>query len=221
MRKLITILNLVISYAACFAQAVDYNGTATSNNDSFFWLIMIIICILPVVYYNSFSTAEENVKSAWSQVEIQYQRRADLISNIVATVKGYAIHEKDVLEKLTETRAKASQIVIDPSNCTQQQLNAFQTAQNEMKQALSRVYAIAENYPDLKANMNFQDLHAQLERSENDIAIARNNFTQTVCAYNVKIRRLPGSIIAIFLGFKKKAYFEAKEFTQNAPSVSF
>ena len=223
MRKLLTILSLMIFNSVCFAQlqAETYGDPKESQYAFFTWLIIISVVILGIVYYNSFSTADENVKSAWSQVEIQYQHRADLISNIVATVKGYAIHEKEVLEKLTETRAKAGQIVIDPSKCTQQQLDAFQTSQNEIRQALNRVYAIAENYPDLKANMNFQDLHAQLERTENDIAIARNRYTQAVCSYNIKIHRFPANFYANFFSLKEKAYFEAKEFTQNAPSVSF
>lgn len=222
MKRLLTIFSLCILNIIAYAQAVD-SSVDSSHDSSSFWPFAIVggAIVLGVVYHNSFSTAEEKVKSAWSQVEIQYQRRADLISNIVATVKGYAKHERDLLEKLTETRAKAGQIVIDPSKCTQQQLDAFQTAQNEIRQALDRVYAIAENYPDLKANMNFQDLHAQLERTENDIAIARNRYTQAVCSYNVKIRRFPGNFFAKFFVLKQKAYFEAKEYTQNSPSVSF
>ena len=186
------------------------------------WIVVLGILAIIVLWvanaYNSFVAAEEEVESAWSQVENQYQRRADLVPNLVATVKGYAAHEQETLEGVIEARAKATQITID---ATAEQLAAFQAAQGELSQALGRLLAIAENYPDLKANENFRDLQAQLEGTENRIAIARQLFNESARTYNTKIRRFPNNIIAGICGFEKKPYFEAEEGANKAPKVEF
>ena len=142
-------------------------------------------------------------------------------SNLVATVKGYAAHEQETLEGVIEARAKATQITIDPTNATPEQLAAYQAAQGELSQALGRLLAVAENYPDLKANENFRDLQSQLEGTENRIAIARQQFNDAARQYNQKVRRFPGNIIAGMFGFEKKPYFEAEEGAQKAPKVEF
>lgn len=183
--------------------------------------ILAIIALWVANVYNNFVAAEEEVESAWSQVENQYQRRADLVPNLVATVKGYAAHEQETLEGVVEARAKATQIEIDPATATPEQLAAFQAAQGELSQALGRLLAIAESYPDLKANENFRDLQAQLEGTENRIAIARQLFNESARQYNTKIRRFPNNIIAGICGFAKKPYFEAEEGAAKAPQVAF
>lgn len=189
------------------------------------WVIAIGILAVIVLWvanvYNGFVAAEEEVESAWAQVENQYQRRSDLVPNLVATVKGYAAHEQQTLESVVEARAKATQITIDPTNATPEQLAAFQAAQGELSQALGRLLAVAENYPDLKANENFRDLQAQLEGTENRIAVARQLFNETARAYNTKVRRFPSNIIAAICGFEKKPYFEAEEGASKAPKVEF
>lgn len=171
--------------------------------------------------YNSLVSSEEAVEAAWSQVENQYQRRADLVPNLVATVKGYAAHEQETLQGVVDARAKATQITIDPANATPEQLAAFQAAQGELSQALGRLLAVAENYPDLKANENFRDLQAQLEGTENRITVARQEFNETARAYNQKVRRFPSNIVAMIFGFEKKPYFEAEAGAQSAPTVAF
>ena len=183
--------------------------------------ILAIIALWVANAYNSFVAAEEEVESAWSQVENQYQRRADLVPNLVATVKGYAAHEQETLEGVVEARAKATQITIDPANATPEQLAAYQSAQGELSQALGRLLALAENYPDLKANENFRDLQQQLEGTENRITIARQLFNESARKYNTKIRRFPNNIIAGICGFEKKPYFEAEEEAAKAPKVEF
>lgn len=183
--------------------------------------ILAIIALWAVNAYNAFVAAEEEVESAWAQVENQYQRRADLVPNLVATVKGYAAHEQQTLEGVVEARAKATQITIDPAHATPEQLAAFQTAQGELSQALGRLLAVAENYPDLKANENFRDLQAQLEGTENRIAVARQLFNETAKSYNKTIRRFPNNILAGMFGFEKKPYFEAEEGAAKAPKVEF
>jgi len=189
------------------------------------WIIVLGILAIIVLWvanaYNGFVAAEENVESAWSQVENQYQRRADLVPNLVATVKGYAKHEQETLEGVVEARAKATSITIDPANATPAQLAAFQSAQGELSQALGRLLAVAENYPDLKANENFRDLQAQLEGTENRITVARQLFNDSARAYNTLIRRFPNNIIAGICGFEKKPYFEADQEAQKAPKVEF
>ena len=183
--------------------------------------ILAIIALWVANVYNAFIASEEEVESSWAQVENQYQRRADLVPNLVATVKGYAAHEQQTLEGVVEARAKATQITIDPATATPEQLAAFQAAQGELSQALGRLLAVAENYPDLKANQNFRDLQAQLEGTENRITIARQMFNETAKSYNKTIRRFPNNILAGIFGFEKKPYFEAEEGASKAPKVEF
>ena len=183
--------------------------------------ILAIIALWVANVYNAFIASEEEVESSWAQVENQYQRRADLVPNLVATVKGYAAHEQQTLEGVVEARAKATQITIDPATATPEQLAAYQAAQGELSQALGRLLAVAENYPDLKANQNFRDLQAQLEGTENRITIARQMFNETAKAYNKTIRSFPNNILAGIFGFEKKPYFEAEEGASKAPKVEF
>ena len=189
------------------------------------WIVVLGILAIIVLWvanvYNAFVAAEEEVESAWAQVENQYQRRSDLVPNLVATVKGYAAHEQETLEGVVEARAKATQITIDPANATPEQLAAFQAAQGELSQALGRLLAVAENYPDLKANENFRDLQSQLEGTENRIAVARQLFNESARQFNTAIRRFPNNIIAGICGFEKKPYFEAEEGANKAPKVEF
>ena len=191
------------------------------------WIVVLavlaIIILWGVSVYNGLVSAEEQVESAWAQVENQYQRRADLVPNLVATVKGYAAHEQETLEGVIEARAKATQITIDPANATAEQLAAFQAAQGELSQALGRLLAVAESYPELKANENFRDLQQQLEGTENRIAVARQLFNDEARNFNTKVRRFPNNIIAIasMCGFEKKPYFEAEEGARTAPKVEF
>ena len=171
--------------------------------------------------YNTLVTMQENVENAWSQAETQYQRRSDLVPNLVATVKGYASHEEATLEGVMEARAKATQITIDPATATPEQLAAYQRAQGELSQALGRLMAVAENYPELKANENFLNLQSQLEGTENRCTIARQQFNEDARNYNTLIRRFPGNIVASIFGFEKKPYFEADEEAKHAPKVEF
>lgn len=183
--------------------------------------VLAIIALWGVNVYNSLVEGQEDVESAWSQVENQYQRRADLVPNLVATVKGYASHEQETLEGVIAARSKATQITINPDEITPEQLAAFQAAQGELSQALGRLLAVAESYPDLKANTNFRDLQAQLEGTENRIAVARQNFNDTAKRYNTAVRRFPSNIIAAVFGFEKKPYFEAEADAKKAPKVEF
>ena len=189
------------------------------------WIVVLGILAIIVLWvanvYNAFVAAEEDVESAWAQVENQYQRRSDLVPNLVATVKGYAAHEQETLEGVVEARAKATQITIDPATATPEQLAAFQAAQGELSQALGRLLAVAENYPDLKANENFRDLQSQLEGTENRIAVARQLFNESARQFNTLIRRFPNNIVAGICGFEKKPYFEAEEGANKAPKVEF
>ena len=171
--------------------------------------------------YNSMVTKEEGVTSAWAQVENVYQRRADLIPNLVATVKGYAAHEQETLEGVVNARAKATQTTIDPANMTEESMKQFQAAQGELGSALQRLMVVVERYPDLKANQNFLELQAQLEGSENRITVERQKFNETARAYNTYIRQLPKNILSGIFGFERKAYFEAAEGAETAPKVEF
>lgn len=171
--------------------------------------------------YNSMVTAEEGVSAAWSQVENVYQRRADLIPNLVSTVKGYAAHESETLESVVSARAKATQVTVDPSDLTPEALARFNTAQGELSSALGRLLLIQENYPELKANQNFLELQAQLEGTENRIATERMKFNEAAQAFNTGIRKFPDNIIASMFGFEKKAYFEAQSGAETAPKVEF
>ena len=187
----------------------------------------IILVIGFIIYrmfagtYNTMVELQETIPKEWAQVESQYQRRADLIPNLVNTVKGYANFEQETLTKVIEARASATQVKIDPSNITPEQLQQFQQAQNGVSSALSRLLVVAENYPDLKANQNFLDLQAQLEGTENRIAVARNRFNEVVQPYNVYIKRFPANLLAGMYGFTPKGYFEASQGAENAPSVQF
>ena len=189
--------------------------------------IIVIIAVLAALTfwmvgkYNAMVTAEENVKTAWAQVENQYQRRSDLIPNLVATVKGYAAHESQVLESVVAARAKATQVVVDPSQASPEQLAAYQTSQGELSQALGRLLAVTENYPDLKADKNFRDLQEQLEGTENRITVARNAFNESAKEYNRLIRLFPNNIVASIFGFQQKAYFAAEAGAEKAPVVAF
>jgi LemA protein len=171
--------------------------------------------------YNKLVTADEEVDTAWSQVENVYQRRADLIPNLVNTVKGYATHESETLEGVVNARAKATQVTVNAENLTPEQLQNFNQAQGELSNALGRLLAVTEAYPDLKANQNFRDLQAQLEGTENRIATERMRFNEAAKGYNTMIRKFPRNIIASIFGFEKKAYFEAQEGADKAPAVQF
>lgn len=171
--------------------------------------------------YNNMVKMDEGVQAAWSQVENVYQRRADLIPNLVATVKGYAAHEQQTLEGVISARSKATQITVDAENLTPDELAKYQKAQGELGSALGKLLAITENYPELKANENFMSLQSQLEGTENRIAVERKKFNEAARSYNTVIRQFPKNIVASMFGFEKKPYFEAQEGAQQAPVVAF
>lgn len=171
--------------------------------------------------YNSMVEAEENVNAQWAKVENQYQRRADLIPNLVNTVKGYAAHEATTLEAVVEARSKATQMTVDAENLDAESLQKFQEAQGELSQALGRLLSITENYPDLKANENFRDLQAQLEGTENRISTERGRYSEMVASYNAMIRKFPGIITAKIFGFDAKPQFAAEDGSEKAPIVEF
>lgn len=183
--------------------------------------VVAIIAIWAVSGYNSLVSMDENVSNQWANVETQYQRRADLIPNLVNTVKGYAAHEKETLEGVIAARSQATQIKVDPTDLTPEKLAEYQKAQGQLATALGKLLAITENYPDLKANQNFLELQAQLEGTENRINVARKNFNDAAKAYNTTIRRFPKNILAGMFGFDKRAYFEAAEGAEQAPQVQF
>lgn len=171
--------------------------------------------------YNRMVNNEEAVNAAWANVETQYQRRADLIPNLVNTVKGYAQHEQSTLEQVVEARAKATSINLSADELTPENLAEFQRAQSEVRSALGRLIAISESYPDLKANQNFLELQAQLEGTENRIAVARKDFNAAAQQYNVSVRRFPANLVARMFGFGQKPYFESAEGAAAAPQVTF
>lgn len=171
--------------------------------------------------YNKMVTMEEGINKSWANVETQYQRRADLIPNLVNTVKGYATHEQETLDQVIEARSRATQVTLNAEDITPDRLQQYQQAQGEVSQALGRLMMIAENYPDLKANQNFMELQAQLEGTENRISVARKDFNDASMAYNSYIRKFPANIIAGIFGFDAKSYFEAAEGTDRAPEVNF
>lgn len=171
--------------------------------------------------YNTMVEMDEAVSSQWSQVENVYQRRADLIPNLVATVKGYAEHEQETFTRVIEARSQATSVKVDPSNITPEALQQFQSAQEGVSSALGRLMVVVERYPDLKANQNFLDLQAQLEGTENRITVERMKFNETTQGYNAYIRKFPALITAKIFGFKKRAYFEAQPGAQTAPQVQF
>lgn len=170
---------------------------------------------------NRMVTAEENVSKAWGNVENAYQRRADLIPNLVETVKGVADYERSTLEAVIEARAKATQTTLDASDLTEENMAAFQAAQDNLSQSLGRLLVAVERYPELKATENFKELQAQLEGTENRIAVERNKFNEAVQPYNSMIRKFPASIVARIAGFDKKAYFQAAQGSDQAPKVQF
>ena len=188
------------------------------------WIVLGIVAVVliwGVSAYNGLVTKEERVSSAWANVESVYQRRADLIPNLVNTVKGYAAHENQTLMEVTEARAKSTAISIDPTTATPAQMEAWMKAQNEVGSALGRLIAIAESYPDLKANQNFLELQKQLEGTKNRISTERRKYNEEVRDYNVKLRRFPTNIIAGMFGFEKRVMFEAQEGADVAPVVVF
>lgn len=180
-----------------------------------------LAAVLSSCDYNGMVEAEENVNAQWSKVENQYQRRADLIPNLVNTVKGYTAHESGTLEAVVEARAKATQVTVDASNLTEESLRKFQAAQGELSQALGRLLSITENYPDLKANEQFLELQAQLEGTENRISTERTRYSEMVAAYNTRLRKFPGVITAKIFGFQTKPQFVAEVGSEKAPTVEF
>lgn len=189
------------------------------------WIIPLAIVALLALWgagaYNGMVSMDENVQNKWANVETQYQRRADLIPNLVNTVKGYAAHEKTTLEEVVKARSEATSVKIDPTNITPEQMKQYQAAQGSVSSALGRLLMVAENYPELKANENFLELQSQLEGTENRINVALKDFNDAAKEYNVSIRRFPKSIIAGMFGFEKKTYFEAEAGSEKAPDVQF
>ena len=189
------------------------------------WIILIIIAVAAglglMSSYNGLVKAETEIDSVWANVESSYQRRADLIPNLVNTVKGQANFEQQTLTNVIEARAKATQTKIDPSNLTEEQLNEFQQNQNQVGSALSRLLVTVEQYPQLKANEGFMNLQAQLEGAENRINVARNKFNEAARIYNEKVRQFPTKLAAMIFGFKAKPYFKSAAGAENAPTVNF
>lgn len=183
--------------------------------------ILAVLLIAGCSSYNGFVEAEEDVEKVWSDVETQYQRRSDLIPNLVATVKGAAEFERGTLEAVTEARAKASSINIDAGDLTPEKLEQFQAAQAQVSQGLGRLLATAEAYPQLQSNQQFQSLQDELAGTENRIATARMRFNEEATAYNKKVRRFPGTVFASVFGFGDKPQFQAEAGAQNAPTVTF
>ena len=192
------------------------------------WITFAVIVILGIFLfswvkgtYNTMVTQDENVKTAWSQVENQYQRRMDLIPNLVNTVKGYATHEKETLESVINARARATQTTIDPSNLNEESMKKFQAAQGELSSTLSRLMVTLERYPELKANQHFSELQAQLEGTENRISVERKRFNEVAQTYNPYIRSFPANILARIFNFQAKTYFTAQTGAEKVPKVEF
>lgn len=188
-------------------------------------LIVLVVAAAIAIYcvkvYNGLVAEQQGVEAAWSNVETQYQRRADLIPNLVSTVKGYATHEQQTLEDVVAARAAATSITLDGSNMTPAQFEEYVEAQNKVTSALGRLIAVAENYPDLKANTSFLELQSQLEGTENRIAVARREYNDIVKQYNTRVITFPRNIIASMFGFSQKEYFAAAEGASEAPKVEF
>ena len=183
--------------------------------------VIVLIAAVVISGYNGLVGQRESVDTALANLDSQYQRRADLVPNLVSTVKGAANFEQQTLTDVTEARAKATQITIDPSSATPEQLQQYQQAQGELSQALGRLLAVSENYPELRAVAGFQDLQVQLEGTENRIAVARSDFNDTARQYNTRIKTFPTNITAGIFGFDAFPYFEADKGAENAPSVNF
>lgn len=190
-------------------------------------VIIIIVALVAIIgiyvftAYNSLASKDEACLNQWSKVESQYQRRLDLIPNLVSTVKGYAKHEEETLIKVIEARNNATQVKFDANNFTQEQMEQFQQSQDALSSALKGLNIVIERYPDLKANQNFLQLQSQLEGTENRIAVERQRYSDMVNEYNTSIRRFPKNMVASLLGFERKAYFEAQNGAENAPQVEF
>lgn len=188
------------------------------------WIWIGVIAVLAVFFYSTYNglvNKEERVASAWAAVETQYQRRADLIPNLVATVKGYAAHEASTLGSVVEARAKATAINLSVDELTPERLAEYQAAQADVRSALGRLLAVAENYPDLKANTNFLELQSQIEGTENRISVARKDFNACAEEYNAAVRRFPANLVAGIFGFDRKPYFAASQGADAAPVVEF
>ena len=188
------------------------------------WIVLAVVAVLAVwgySVYNGLVEKEEAVHGAWSNVETQYQRRSDLIPNLVNTVKGYAAHERQTLAAVVDARSKATSMNVDADDLTPEKLAEYQQAQAQVRSALGRLIAVSESYPDLKANQNFLELQAQLEGTENRISVARKEFNEVAKTYNVAVRRFPANLVAKLFGFGQKPYFEAAEGTETAPQVQF
>lgn len=195
-----------------------------SNNQRTLIIIVAVflaIGVFVITKYNGLVAQDENVNKAWGNVETQYQRRSDLIPNLVETVKGYASHEKTTLESVTNARSKATQIQMNVNDLSEQKLKQYQQAQGEITAALGKLLALSENYPDLKANENFKDLQVQLEGTENRISESRRQFNEAVQHYNMTVRTFPGNLIAGLFGFEKKNGFVAETGSEKAPQVNF
>ncbi|MFN0291771.1 LemA family protein [Pedobacter helvus] len=183
--------------------------------------IVAIVALFSGCGYNSMVKLDEDVKTKWGAVEAQYQRRSDLIPNLVSTVKGAAKFEQSTLTAVIEARSKASQITVDPDKLTEENMQKYQQAQGQITQALGRLMVLTENYPQLKATDQFRDLSAQLEGTENRITVARTDYNTSVQAYNTKVRSFPNNLTAGMFGFSQKAAFKADVGAQNAPKVEF
>ena len=184
-------------------------------------VVAIVLAIYGVTIYNTLATASQEVESAWANVETQYQRRSDLIPNLVNTVKGYAAHESQTLEGVVAARAKATAVTIDGANMTAEQFAQFTEAQGEVTSALGRLIAVAENYPELKANQNFIELQSQLEGTENRIAVERQRYNEVVKAFNKRVVTFPNNIFASLFGFSKRDFFASQQGADVAPVVEF
>jgi len=185
------------------------------------YLIFLLVPFITSCGYNTMVTLDEGISSQWAQVENAYQRRADLIPNLVNTVKGYADFEKETLTQVIEARSKATSVNINPGNLTPEAINQFQNAQAGLSSALSKLMVVVERYPELKANQNFLELQAQLEGTENRISVERRKFNEATRQYNTYIRKFPKNIVAGIFSFDKKAYFEAEEEAKEVPKVEF
>ena len=183
---------------------------------------LLLICVFwSFSTYNGLVGRDEIVTTAWGNVQTQYQRRSDLIPNLVNVVKGYAKHEKETLEAVVSARARATQITVSADGLTPEKLQQYQQAQGQLSAALGKLLAVSESYPNLKANENFSELQAQLEGTENRISESRTRYNKAVQGYNISVRKFPGNIVAKMFGFAPKAKFEAAENAQNAPTVNF
>ena len=209
----------------CYLCSLIKNNVTMNLKKQLGWIIPVALLVVIIMWavsgYNGMVSMDESVQGKWADVETQYQRRADLIPNLVSTVKGYAAHESETLESVVKARSEASSVKVDPENITPEKLAEYQKAQSGVSSALGRLMVIVEKYPDLKANQNFLELQSQLEGTENRINVARRDFNEAAKQYNTTIRRFPKNIIAGMFGFEKKAYFEAEKGAEQAPKVEF